>query len=71
MVEVKVDGVMKVQEKEISTHPMVSQELALLHVRFSASAMHTTRVSNHVDRLKAAEFFVPRSLGGLQAAVER
>ena len=70
-VEVKVDGVMEVQEKEIPTQPMVAQELAPLHVGFSASAEHTTRVRTQVDRLKAAGFFFPRSQGGLQAIVER
>ena len=69
-VEVKVDGVMQIQE-EIPTQQMVAQELAPLHVGFSASAEHTTRVRTQVDRLKAAGFFFPRSQGGLQAVVER
>ena len=69
--EVKVDGVMPIQEKEIPTQQMVAQELAPLHVEFSASAEHTTRLRTHVDRLKAAGFFFPRSQGGLQAVVER
>ena len=70
-VDVKVNGVMVVQEKEIPTQQMVTQELAPLHVGFSATAEHTTRARTQIDRLKAAEFFTPRSLGGLQAAVER
>ena len=70
-VEVKVGSEMQVQEKEIPTQQMVSKELASLHVGFSASAKHITRVRSQVDRLKAAGFFFPRSMGGLQAAVER
>ena len=70
-VEVKVDGVMQIQEKEIPTHQMVTQELAPLHVGFSASAEHTTRLRTQVDHLKTAGFFFPRSQGGLQAVVER
>ena len=70
-VEVKVGNEMQVQEKEIPTQQMVSQELASLHVGFSASAKHITRARSQVDRLKAAGFFFPRSMGGLQAAVER
>ena len=70
-VEVKVGSEMQVQEKEIPTQQMVSQELASLHVGFSASAKHITRVRSQVDCLKAAGFFFPRSMGGLQAAVER
>ena len=70
-VEVKVGSEMQVQEKEIQTQQMVSQELASLHVEFNASAKHITRVRSQVDRLKAAGCFFPRSMGGLQAAVER
>ena len=70
-VGVKVDGVFVVQEKEIPTQQMVTQELAPLHVGFNASAEHTTRVRTQIGRLKVAEFFFPRSQGGLQAAVER
>ena len=70
-VEVKVGSEMQVQEKEIPTQQMVSQELASLHVGFSAFAKNITRVRSQVDRLKAAGFFFPRSMGGLQAAVER
>ena len=65
-VEVKVGSEMQVQEKEIPTQQMVSQELASLHVGFSASAKHITRVRSQVDRLKAAGFFFPRSMGGLR-----
>ena len=70
-VEVKVGNEMQVQEKEIPAQQMVSQELVSFHVGFSASAKHITRVRSQVDRLKAAGFFFPRSMGGLQAAVER
>ena len=70
-VEVKVGNEMQVQEKEIPIQQMVSQELASLHVGFSASAKHITRMRSQVDRLKAAGYFFPRSMGGLQAAVER
>ena len=70
-VEVKVGSEIQVQEKEIPTQQMVSQELAALHVGFSASAKHINRVRSQVDRLKSAGFFFPRSMGGLQAAVER
>ena len=68
--EVKVGSEMQIQ-KEIPTQQMVSQELASLHVGFSASAKHITCVRSQVYCLKAAEFFFPRSMGGLQAAVER
>ena len=71
LVEVKLDGVMEVQEKKIPTQQMVHQELAPLHVGFSASAKHTSRVRTQFDHLKAAEFCFPRFLGGFQAAVER
>ena len=47
-VEVKVGSEMQVQEKEIPTQQMVSQELASLHVGFSASAKHITRVRSQV-----------------------
>ena len=70
-VEVKVDGVMQVQEKEIPTHQMVTAELAPLHVGFSASAEHMTLVRTQIDRLKAAGFFFSGSQGGQQAVVER
>ena len=70
-VEVKVDGVMQIQEKEIPTQHIIAQGLAPLHVEFSASAEHTIRVKTQVNRLKAAGFFFPRSQGGLQAVVER
>ena len=70
-VEVKIDGVMQIQEKEIPTQQMVAQELAPLHVGFSASAEHRTRVMTQFDRLKAAGFIFPRSQGGLQPVVER
>ena len=70
-VQVKVDGVMVVQEKKTPTQQMVTQELAPLHVGFSASAEHTTRVRTQIDCLKATGFFFLRSHGGLQAAVER
>ena len=62
---------MEVQEKKIPTQQIMHQELVPLHVGFSASAKHTSRVRTQFDRLKAAEFFFPRSLGGLQATVER
>ena len=69
--EVKVNGVLEVQEKEVPTQQLVTQELAPLHVGFSVSAVHTTRVRMQVDCLKADGFFFLRALGGLQAAVER
>ena len=68
--EVKKGDEVQVQEKEIPTQQMVAQELAPLHVGFSASAVHTTRVGTQVNRLKAGGLF-PRSMGGLQAVVER
>ena len=70
LVEVKVGGVMEVK-KEISTQQMVSQQLAPLHVGFSASLKHSTRVRTQIDCLRAAGFFFSRSLGALQFAVER
>ena len=70
-VEVKLDGVLVVQESEIPTQQMVTQELAPLHVGLSVSAEHITRVRTQVDCVKAAGFFFLRSQGGLQAAVER
>ena len=48
-VEVKVDGVMQVQEKENPTQQIVTQELAPLHVGFSASTEHTTPVRTQVE----------------------
>ena len=70
-VEIKLNVVMVVQEKEVPTQQMVTQELAPLHVGFSASAKHTTRLRTQIDLLKAAGFFIPRLLVCLQAAVER
>ena len=64
-VEVKVDGVMQIQGKEIPTQHIIAQRLAPLHVGFSASAEHTTRVRTQINRLKAAGFFFTRSQGGL------
>ena len=71
LVEVKLDGVLEVQVKKIPTQQMVHQKLAPLHVGFSASAKHTSRVRTQFDCSKAAEFCFSRFLGGFQAAVER
>ena len=70
-VEAKVGDEVQIQETEIPTQQIVAQELAPHHVGFSASAEHRTHVRTQIDRLKTAGFFFPRSMGGLQAVVER
>ena len=59
----------KFRRKKIPTQQIMHQELVPLHVEFSASAKHKSRVRTQFDRLKATEFFFPRSLGGVDVCV--